>query len=144
MTKDLELEFVRASLNFSCYPEVRELSQAAKAPCLPLVFPALCTCSPSSAPPTKWAFHRYWDHRVRSTHSTQCWTARYLTETHLGSQQQDSKLQSPFRKMKTALRVHMEERGAETCPKKKTLTAAFEDGSGKPYTHYRAALPMSC
>lgn len=63
---------------------------------------------------------------------------------YLGSQQWDSKLQSPLRKMETALKSHMEERGAEIFQKKKTLSAAFEDGSGKPYTQRGTALQMSC
>lgn len=50
-------------------------------------------------------FFHHWGHRVRD--------AWYLSEAHLGSQQWDSNLQSPFRKMETALQAHMEERGAD-------------------------------
>lgn len=65
------------------------------------------------------------------------------SEAQHGSQQGDSKLQSPFRKMETALQVHME-RGVETCQKKKTQSAAFEDRSGQACICRATASQMSC
>lgn len=80
-------------------------------------------------------FFLYWGLSIRNACSTQCWKTWYLSETRLGSQQQDNQWQSPLRNMDTVLQAHMEEWGAETCPQKKTLRAALEDGSGKLYIY---------